>query len=94
MKTHGMCYTRLYSIWQHMKNRCNQPKAHNYKYYGGRGITVCEEWQESFEKFHDWAVTHGYSKELTIDRKDVNGNYEPDNCRWATKLEQELNKRK
>lgn len=77
MKTHGMCYTRLYSIWQHMKNRCNQPKAHNYKYYGGRGITVCEEWQESFEKFHDWAVTH-----------------EPDNCRWATKLEQELNKRK
>ena len=76
--------SRLYSIWGHMKQRCNNPKSHNFKYYGGRGIKVCEEWSNSFEAFYGWANSNGYADDLEIDRVEGTGNYEPSNCRWVT----------
>lgn len=76
--------TRLYRIWSAIKRRCYNPNAVDYKYYGGRGIMVCDEWRLSYKCFQEWALSAGYLDSLSIDRKDVNGNYEPSNCRWST----------
>jgi hypothetical protein len=79
---HGMKYTRLYEKWNHMLERCRNPKNPSYKRYGGRGISVCDEWKESFENFRDWALNNGYDDSLSIDRIDVNGNYCTENCKF------------
>ena len=90
---HGLCYSRIYAIWRKMRQRCNNPNYSESKYYGGRGIKVCEEWDKSFDAFYDWALKNGYQDDLSIDRIDTNGNYEPSNCKWSTNIEQGNNKR-
>lgn len=92
-KTHGMRWTRLYNTWTQIKQRCTNEKNDRYEEYGGRGIKVCKEWMESFEVFIEWAQKNGYRNDLSIDRIDVNGDYEPDNCKWSTQVEQQRNKR-
>lgn len=94
LTTHGGTGTRLHKIWECMKSRCSYSKGDAYKNYGGRGITVCDEWKNDFVKFYDWALVNGYKDDLTLDRINVNGNYEPSNCRWVTRKEQNRNTRK
>lgn len=89
--THGDTDSRLYRIWNAMKNRCLRESTNAYQWYGNRGISICNEWLE-YQEFKAWAVENGYSDKLTIDRIDNEGNYEPSNCRWITNKEQQRNK--
>lgn len=84
---------RIFKIWQGLRQRCNNPNDKDYKEYGGRGVSVCVEWDSAFEPFLKWALENGYASNLSIDRVDVNGNYCPENCRWATWTQQARNKR-
>lgn len=92
--THGESRTRLYQIWCDMKNRCYCQSGPGYAYYGERGIAVCEEWKFNYVAFRNWANANGYSSDLELDRRDTNGNYCPENCRWATRVQQMRNTRK
>lgn len=98
LSTHGGSKDRLYSVWQDMKSRCLYKKNVAFRNYGGRGIEICDEWKCNYAAFKEWAYANGYDEnapfgECTLDRIDVNGNYEPSNCRWITNSEQQKNKR-
>lgn len=90
---HNMTGTRIYNIWRSMRVRCYKIDDDHYKNWGKRGITVCDEWRKEFINFYNWAITNGYKKNLSIDRINNDGNYEPSNCRWATQKEQGSNMR-
>ena len=89
----GVRIDKLYNVWDGMKQRCYNPNHSAYQWYGAQGVTVCEEWYNSFGVFNEWAQNNGYKRGLSIDRINPFGNYEPSNCRWATSTEQALNKR-
>lgn len=96
-KKHGGCYDRLYRVFYNMRDRCNNPHNKSYSYYGGRGITICDDWND-YLNFKEWAYSHGYDEtapkgECTLDRINSDGNYEPDNCRWVSMKVQCNNKR-
>lgn len=92
-KTHGQSRTRLGAEYHGIMQRCYNKRHTNYKNYGGRGVMMCEEWLNDRTKFFDWALSHGYSDDLTIDRINPCGNYEPGNCRWISNIEQQNNRR-
>lgn len=89
---HRESHTRLYRIWSGMKTRCSNPKHHEFLNYGGKGISVCIEWEDNFQTFYEWAVGNGYADNLTLDRIDNSKNYCPENCRWATYKQQGNNR--
>ena len=90
-KTHGKSKTKLYQIWKGMRSRCNNKNVRHYANYGGRGIKVCDEWND-YEKFEKWAYENDYKEGLTIERNDVDKGYSPDNCRWIPPSEQASNR--
>ncbi|MBN2980114.1 hypothetical protein [Cohnella algarum] len=92
MFKHGDASAKLYRVWAAMKSRCQNPKTAAYKDYGGRGIRVCAEWDD-YESFKEWALQTGYDGQLTLERKNVNGNYAPDNCKWISIADQQSNRR-
>lgn len=93
-QTHGRSDSKLYRVYYSMKTRCSLKTDSAYKYYGQKGISVCKEWEDSFESFERWSLSNGYEYGLSIDRIDGNGNYEPSNCRWVTKVVQSRNTKK
>lgn len=93
-RKHGKSKDRLYHVYFSIADRCNNPNNDAYKHYGSRGIKICDEWKNSYEAFEKWAYKNGYKQGLTIDRIDVNGDYEPSNCRWVTQAKQMRNTRK
>lgn len=92
-KTHGMTRTRIYAIFCGMKSRCRNKNNHAYPRYGGRGITVCDEWLNDPQSFIDWALANGYSEKLSIDRINNDKGYSPENCKWSTNVEQSRNRK-
>ena len=88
MNQHNLSGTRIYNIWRAMNRRCYMPSHENYRYYGGRGIKVCDEWRHSFLAFYAWAISNGYAAGLTIERMNNDGDYTPDNCTWLSMREQ------
>lgn len=91
IKTHGRSKTKLYGVWLGMKRRCYYHNDKRYQNYGGRGITVCDEWRNDYVAFESWSINNGYKQGLSIDRIDNNGNYCPENCRWVTAKQQNRN---
>lgn len=92
MTRHGSANTRLYTIWCDMKKRCQNPRATGFHYWGGRGITVCDEWSKDFRAFQAWALSNGYSDMLSLDRVDNDLGYSPENCRWVARAAQNRNR--
>ena len=92
--THGKSNTRLFRIWTHIKDRCFNSRNDAYKNYGARGISICNDWKNDFISFYNWAIANGYREDLTIDRINNNGNYEPANCRWISVKTQHRNTRR
>lgn len=92
-KNHGERNTPLWRIWKGMRERCHNPKASNYRWYGARGIFVCPEWYDDYTIFRDWAYAHGYEPGMQLDRENNDKGYTPENCRWLTRLENLKNKR-
>lgn len=92
---HGLSNTRLHAIWRHMQTRCMNKNSSDFEGYGGRGIKICDEWlgKDGFMHFYNWAITNGYAEDLSIDRINNDGDYEPSNCRWVTNEIQQRNKR-
>ena len=89
---HGLRNTKLYKTWANIKSRCYNPNKDTFSYYGGKSVTMCDEWKENFLNFYNWSMEHGYQEGLTIDRINPKGDYEPSNCRWVTMKEQQNNK--
>jgi hypothetical protein len=93
-RKHGLHKHPLYTIWQGMKDRCYNKNSCSYPYYGGRNISICDEWKDNFKSFYDWAINNGWNKGLTIEREKVDGNYEPSNCSWIPQSLQSRNQRR
>jgi hypothetical protein len=90
--THGLSKTRIYGIWKSMKKRCHNPNSYDFNHYGAKGVMVCDEWRSNFMSFYNWSMANGYQEDLSIDRINGLGNYEPCNCRWVTMSVQQNNK--
>lgn len=90
--THGLSKTRIYGIWKSMKKRCHNPNSYDFNNYGAKGVVVCDEWRSDFMNFYNWSMVNGYQEDLSIDRINGLGNYEPCNCRWVTMKVQQNNK--